>query len=358
MAKKTSFFTGLETMEHEQVMLCQDKATGLKAIIAIHNTVLGPALGGTRFWNYDNDEAALFDVLRLSRGMTMKAAAAGLNLGGGKAVIIGDPKKLKNEALMRRFGMFVENLSGKYITAEDVGVNERDMEHVHLSTKHVTGLPLNMGGSGDPSPVTAYGVYLGMKAAAKKVYGSDSLNKKKVIVQGVGQVGMFLVELLKKEDAEVFIYDISQERVNMVASKFGGTPITEAEILTMDADIYAPCALGAGLNPTTIPQLKFKIIAGGANNQLLDEKRDGKAIKDKGILYGPDFLINAGGLINVAAELEGYNRERSYAKAETIYDNALFVYNEAEAKNITTHESAVNLAMSRVNAVANLKKFI
>jgi len=360
MAKKVKspLFDEIQTLDHEQVMLCHDKSTGLKAIIGIHNTVLGPALGGTRFWAYNNDQEAMTDVLRLSRGMTFKAAAAGLHLGGGKAVIIGDPKKIKNEALLRRFGMFVENLAGKYITAEDVGVNEHDMEAIRQSTSYVTGLPFELGGSGDPSPVTAYGVYLAMKAAAKVKYGSEDLSKKKIVVQGVGKVGSYLVQHLRKEGATVYVYDIIEENIKYCVSEFGAKAIKFEEILTISADIYAPCALGAGLNPDTIPQLKFSIVCGGANNQLLDEVRDGRAILAKDILYGPDFLVNAGGLINVSTELEGYNKERAYQKAETIYKNAMHVYQRSGTEKITTHQAALELAMSRIHAISNIKKFI
>src|ERR1700752_1001437 len=256
---------------HEQILFCNDNATGLKAIIAIHNTVLGPSLGGTRFWNYNNEMEALTDVLRLSRGMTYKSSVAGLNLGGGKAVIIGDPKKIKNEALLRRFGKFINTLGGKYITAEDVGVNTRDMEIIHNETEFVAGLPVSMGGGGDPSPVTAYGVYMSMKASAKEVFGNDSLAGKKVLVQGLGNVGMHLVEHLAKEKAILSVYDISEERVKIAVEKHGAKAVSPDKMFDLDIDIYAPCALGATVNDNTLAKLICIMICGAANNQLSDE---------------------------------------------------------------------------------------
>ena len=351
-------FGQLTELGHEQVLFCSDNELGLKAIIGIHNTSLGPALGGTRMWTYASDLDALNDVLRLSRGMSYKAAISGLNLGGGKAVIIGDPRsKLKSEAFMRRFGMFVENLNGKYITAEDVGTNTRDMEWIKMSTDHVTGIPESMGGSGDPSPVTAYGTYLGMKASVKKLTGSDSLAGKRVVVQGTGNVGYYLCELLQKDGAEIFVYDIFQDKLKAV-EKFGVKVISESEVYSFDADIFAPCALGAILNETTIPQLRYSIIAGGANNQLKNEVQDGQALKEKGILWAPDFLINAGGLINVYTELEGYDRPRAMARAEGIYDTTLRCYAYAEEHDITTSKASIALAEQRINAMARLSHFI
>ena len=352
----TSLFGQVSTMGHEQVVFCHDEPTGLKAIIGIHNTVLGPALGGTRMWNYATESEALTDVLRLSRGMTYKAAISGLNLGGGKAVIIGDASKMKTEAFLRRFGRFVESLGGRYITAEDVNMKTRDMEYISMETTHVTGLPETMGGGGDPSPVTAYGTYLGMKAAAHKVYGNDSLNKKKVAVQGVGQVGMYLVDHLTKEGAEVFITDISQDKLKMVADKSGATVVGQDEIYDLDMDIYAPCALGATLNDNSIARLKCQIVAGAANNQLANEEKHGYMLMDKGITYAPDFLINAGGLINVYAEyLGGYNRESAYQHADKIYDTCLNILNVSETEKIPAQEAAIKLAQERIDAMGKVK---
>ncbi len=354
--KDNLLFKEISNLGHEQVVFCHDEPTGLKAIIAIHNTVLGPALGGTRMWNYASDREALTDVLRLSRGMTFKAAISGLNLGGGKAVIIGDSKKIKTEAFLRRFGRFVESLGGRYITAEDVNMKTRDMEFISMETNHVTGLPESQGGGGDPSPVTAYGTYLGMKAAAKKVWGSDSLVGKKVAVQGVGQVGGYLVELLKKENAEVFITDISEERLQQIGRDFGAKVVGQDEIYDQAVDIYAPCALGATLNDKTIPRLKCRVVAGAANNQLKDEVVHGKLLLEKGIVYAPDFLINAGGLINVYAEYLGsYKKEIAYQQAEKIYDTCLDILNKSEAEGISSQEAAIKLCLQRINDIGKVK---
>ena len=351
-----SVFDKTAELGHEQVVFCQDEATGLKAIIGVHNTVLGPALGGTRMWNYASDEEALTDVLRLSRGMTYKAAISGLNLGGGKAVLIGDPTKLKNEAYMRRFGRFVDSLGGRYITAEDVNMNTRDMEYVHMETDHVTGIPESMGGSGDPSPVTAYGVYMGMKATAKHVYGSEDLSGKTVAVQGVGHVGMYLVDHLVKEGAKVFISDIDESKLTSVSQKTGAQVVGMDEIYDLDMDIYAPCALGATLNDDTIPRLKASIITGGANNQLKEETKHGYMLIDRGIAYAPDFLVNAGGLINVGAEYYGpYNREKAHLDAEKIYDTTLNILKMAADESITSQEAAIKIAEARIAAMGKLK---
>lgn len=350
-----SVFSEISKYGHEQIVYCYDHATGLKAIVGIHNTVLGPALGGTRMWNYQSDAEALNDVLRLSRGMTFKNAIAGLNHGGGKAVIIGDAKKQKNEFLLRRFGKFIQSLSGKYITAEDVGMSTRDMEYIAMETKFVSGMPDSMGGSGDPSPVTAYGTYMGMKAAAKRAYGSDSLAGKKVSVQGIGHVGGYLVDLLAKENAQIFITDIYEDRLKEVAQKHNVTIVGLDEIYDLDVDIYAPCALGATVNDSTLGRLKCQIIAGAANNQLKDEQIHGDACREKGIIYAPDFLINSGGVINVAMELTGYNRERAYAQAEKIYDSTLEILDRAKAENINTQEAAMRVAKQRIDAIGKIK---
>lgn len=340
----------MNEMGHEQVVFCQDQETELKAIIAIHSTALGPALGGTRMWNYKNELEALNDVLRLSRGMTFKASISGLNLGGGKAVIFGDSKTQKTDALMKRFGQFVETLGGKYITAEDVGMTTRDMEIVRKETKHVTGIPMSMGGSGDPSPVTAYGVYMGMKAAAKYKWGTDSLKGKKVAVQGIGNVGTNLVKHLTEEGALVTINDISKERMDIVAKQYNASIVEGDAIYDVDMDIYAPCALGSSINDTTLKRLKCSVISGAANNQLADEVKHGKMVMEKGIIYAPDFLINAGGLINVYSELNGYNREESIKKTEEIYHTTLEILKKSELEEITPHKAAKQIAQSRVRA--------
>ena len=351
-----SVFGQITEMGHEQVVFCNDQSTGLKAIIGIHNTVLGPALGGTRMWNYASDTEALTDALRLSRGMPYKAAITGLNLGGGKAVIIGDASKQKTEAFLRRFGKFINSLGGKYWTAEDVNMKTSDMQYIGMETKYVTGLPETMGGGGDPSPVTAYGTYLGIKASVKKVYGTEDLKGKTVGVQGVGQVGMYLVEHLVKEGAKVYITDISQEKLKKVASASGATVVGMDDIYDLDMDIYAPCALGATLNSATIPRLKCQIVAGAANNQLAEEKKHGYMLMDRNITYAPDFLINAGGLINVYEEYRGdYSRKRTYTTAEKIYETCLQILNLAEDEGISSQEAAIQMAENRIAAIGKIK---
>jgi leucine dehydrogenase len=333
---------------HEQIVFCQDKDTGLKAIIGIHNTVLGPALGGTRMWNYANEWEALNDVLRLSRGMTYKSAISGLNLGGGKAVIIGDAKKDKTPEMMLRFGQFIDSLSGKYITAEDVGTTTADMDLIRTVTPHVTGISESKGGSGNPSPVTAYGVYMGMKAAAKYKFGSDKLDGKKVLVQGIGHVGETLVDYLVKEGAQVFITDINESRVSEVAAKYGVAPYTGGDIYSADVDIYAPCALGATINDDTIDRINAKVIAGAANNQLAVENVHGRILQQRGILYAPDFLINAGGIINVYGEIVKYEPGEALRRTENIYNTALEIFGLAEAKGLTTQQAAMAIAEQRI----------
>lgn len=354
--KKTNqdIFSQISLYNHEQIVFCNDNHVGLKTIIGIHNTVLGPALGGTRMWNYATEQEALTDVLRLSRGMTYKSAVAGINLGGGKAVIIGDPKKIKTEALLRSFGKFIDNLGGKYITAEDVSMNSKDMEIIHMETDYVTGLPENMGGSGDPSPVTAMGVWMGMKASAKEVYGNDSLDGKKVIVQGLGNVGRHLIDYLAKENAQLFVFDIDHEKIKELSKKHKVKVLSKEELYSVDADIYAPCALGATVNTQTLEQLKVKIICGSANNQLENEEIHGKMVEEKGILYAPDFVINAGGIINVYYELEGYNRDRALFHTERIYDTTTKIFEISKKEKLPTYLAANRLAEERINAIAKL----
>lgn len=347
-------FNSLRKYSHEQIVFCNDNETGLKAIIAIHNTTLGPGLGGTRMYNYMNEEDAIIDVMRLSRGMTYKAAISGLNLGGAKAVIIGDHTKHKSEALFRKFGQFVENLNGKYITAEDVGTTTRDMEYINMETDYVVGLPEVRGGGGDPSPVTAYGTFLGMKAAAKEVYGSENLSSKKILIQGVGKVGMHLAELLSKENAKLLVSDVNEEMLNKAVKDYGAEVVPNGEVYNTNMDIYAPCALGATLNDETVPSLNCAIIAGAANNQLKDEDVHGKMLADRGILYAPDFLINAGGLINVYTEWNGYNRDVALATTEQIYDQARELFKKAKEEQITTNESAIKLAEERIEKIGRI----
>ncbi len=338
---------------HEQVVFCNDKDTGLKAIIGIHNTTLGPALGGTRMWQYNNEWEALNDVLRLSRGMTYKAAITGLNLGGGKAVIIGDAKTQKTPELMLRFGEFVHSLGGKYITAEDVGMVTEDMDLVRTVTPYVTGISQEKGGAGNPSPITAYGVFMGMKAAAKFAYGDDILEDKTVYVQGIGNVGEALVEHLTNEGANVFITDINQGRLEEIRDKYSVKIYEGSNLYAEEMDIYAPCALGATINDETLPQLKAKVIAGAANNQLADELKHGKLLQDKGIVYAPDFLINAGGIINVYAELENYDRKEIMRKTENIFNTTIEILEHAKENHITTYQAAYNIAQARIDKRKN-----
>lgn len=334
---------------HEQVVFCNDKDTGLKAIIGIHNTVLGPALGGTRMWNYSNEWEALNDVLRLSRGMSFKSSISGLNLGGGKAVIIGDAKTQKTPELMLKFGEFVNSLSGKYITAEDVGMETKDMDTVREVTQYVTGISEEKGGSGNPSPITAYGVFMGLKAATKYRFGSDNLEGKKVLVQGIGHVGEVLVQHLTESGAIVTIADINEDRLQQVGSKYGAKIYTGADLYSAELDIYAPCALGATINDDTIHKIQAKVIAGAANNQLANEVVHGTILKDKGILYAPDFLINAGGVINVYSELANLTRAQVMEKTENIYNTSLEIFKFAETNNITTHQAAMSIAQKRID---------
>ena len=341
--------------DHEQVVFCHDKTVGLKAIIAIHNTALGPALGGTRMWNYKTEDDALTDVLRLAKGMTYKASAAGLNLGGGKAVIIGNPKTDKTEGLFRAFGQFVNSLNGRYITAEDVGTNVQDMEHIFMESAWVTGIPKGFGGSGDPSPYTAHGVLMGIKAAAKEKLGTDSLKGLRVAVQGLGNVGSNLVKYLIEEGANVVVADIDQSRVKMMHDQFGCEVSNPDDILTVDCEIFAPCAMGAVINDQSIGKLKAKIIAGGANN-VLAEPRHGDQLRELGILYTPDYVINAGGLMNVFVELEGYSPDRAFDKTRKVYDNCMKVFEIAKRDNISTHIAADRLAEERMQTIGHLKQ--
>jgi len=348
LKKAAPVFGQLSFDDHEQVVFCNDKDTGLKAIIGIHNTVLGPALGGTRMWNYNSEWDAVNDVLRLSRGMTFKSAVTGLNLGGGKAVIIGDAKTQKTPELMRRFGEFVHSLSGKYITAEDVGMETADMDTVREVTPYVTGISEDKGGAGNPSPITAYGVYMGMKAAAKFKYGSDNLQGRSVLVQGIGHVGESLVDHLTKEGAKVLISDINEERLQQVSKQYNAQIFEDTDVYGANVDIYAPCALGATINDNTIDRFKAAIIAGAANNQLADDTKHGIILREKGIVYAPDFLINAGGIINVYAELEGYGKKEIMEKTENIYHTTLEILHSADANDISTHEAALKVAQQRI----------
>lgn len=343
-------FTYMENYDYEQLVFCQDKNSGLKAVIAIHDTTLGPALGGTRMWTYATEEAAIEDALRLARGMTYKNAAAGLDLGGGKTVIIGDPRKDKNPEMFRAFGRYVQGLNGRYITAEDVGTTEQDMDLIHLETDFVTGISRADGTSGNPSPVTAYGVYRGMKAAAMAAFGTDSLEGKTVAVQGVGNVAYALCEFLHEEGAKLIVADINKEAVKRAVDAFGATAVDPNDIYDVECDVYAPCALGATVNDETLERLKAKVIAGSANNQLKTTKH-GDILHERGIVYAPDYVINSGGVINVADELNGYNQERAMKKVETIYDSLAKVFEISRRDNIPTYVAADRMAEERIESV-------
>ncbi|NVK23189.1 MAG: Glu/Leu/Phe/Val dehydrogenase [Kangiellaceae bacterium] len=331
--------------DHEQIVFCRDVDSGLKAIICVHNTNLGPAVGGCRMWDYNSDEGALIDALRLSRGMTYKNAMAGLKMGGGKSVIIGNSKTMKSEELFRAFGRFVEKLSGKYITAEDVGINPQDMAIVNKETNHVLGLE---GKSGDPSPVTAYGVYKGMKAAVKHKLGRDDLDGLKISVQGLGHVGYYLCKHLNDEGAKLIVTDINKDNVDRVVGDFGATAVDVNDIYEQDVDVYAPCALGATINDNTIPRIKASVIAGAANNQLAED-RHGDILMQKGVLYAPDYVINAGGIINVSFE-ENYNLEAALSKVDEIYGTLTEVFEASDSQKRPTNIIADELARQRVAA--------
>lgn len=343
-----AMFKAMEQDGYEQVIFCYEKSSNLKAIIAIHDTTLGPALGGTRMWNYTTEEEALEDVLRLAKGMTYKNAAAGLNIGGGKAVIIGDPSKDKSESMFRAFGRYVESLNGRYITAEDVGTTEQDMDYIHMETNYVCGT--SSGGVGDPSPVTALGIYKGMKAAALAAFNSDSLHGKRIAVQGVGHVAYALCNYLHEEGAQLIVTDINEAQVERAVKDFGAEAVAPEAIYDVDCDIYAPCALGGTINDDTIKRLKAKVIAGSANNQLA-EARHGEILHEKNIIYAPDYVINSGGVINVADELEGYDEKRVLNKVENIYHVLTAVFEKSKNENIPTYKAADKIAEERIQAM-------
>lgn len=344
-------FTYMEEQDYEQLVLCYDKTSGLKAVIAIHDTTLGPALGGARMWTYASEDAAIEDALRLAKGMTYKNAAAGLNLGGGKTVIIGDPKTDKNDELFRALGRYIEGLNGRYITAEDVGTTEFDMDLIHLETDYVTGISSGAGSSGNPSPVTALGIYKGMKAAAMEAFGDDSLAGKTIAVQGVGNVAYTLCEYLHEEGAKLIVTDINTQAIERAVEAFGATAVEPDEIYSQEADIFAPCALGAVINDETIPQLRVKVVAGSANNQLKNPQH-GDRLHELGIVYAPDYVINSGGVINVADELIGYNKERALKRVEGIYDTILKIFAISKRDGIPSYLAADRLAEERIARVS------
>lgn len=347
-------FETISTSGHEEVVFCHNKDAGLKAIIAIHNTVLGPALGGTRMWNYANEAEALNDVLRLSRGMTYKAAVSGLNLGGGKAVIWGDPNTDKSEALFRAFGRFVNSLGGRYITAEDVGIDVNDMEYVFRETEYVTGVHQVHGGSGDPSPFTAYGTLQGLMAALNVKFGNEDVGKYSYAVQGVGHVGMEFVKLLRERGAKVFVTDINQAAVQRAVDEFGCEAVSLDDIYDVDAEVYSPTALGGTVNEKTIDRIKAKVICGAANNQLATDEI-GDELERRGVLYAPDYAVNAGGLMNVSLEIDGYNRERAMRMMRTIYYNLMRIFEISKRDGLPTYKAADRMAEERINTIGKLK---
>ncbi len=341
-----NIFNKMEEYDYEQLVFCQDKSTGLKAIIAIHDTTLGPALGGTRICEYDTDEEAIVDALRLAKGMTYKNAALGLNLGGGKAVIIGDPKKIKSEALFRAFGKFIEGLNGRYITGEDMNMTQQDAAYINCETDYIVGLET---GSGNPSPVTAYGVFKGMQAAVNEVYGSDDLKGKIVAIQGLGAVGRALARLLYEAGAKLYVTTRDKAKIEKAVIEFGATAVGLDEIYSVECDVFSPCARGAVLNDLTIDKLRCKIIAGAANNQLA-ESRHGDILESKGILYVPDYIINSGGVINIIDDISRreYNRENAMKNTEKIYDACKKVFEIARRDKIPTYKAADKMAEERI----------
>jgi leucine dehydrogenase len=349
-----SVFEHITGEGYEQIVFCSDDHSGLRAIIAIHSTALGPALGGTRFYPYPNEDEALWDVLRLSKGMTYKAAAAGLDLGGGKAVIIGDPRRDKSEELLRAYGRFVETLGGRYITAEDVGTALDDMDVVRRESRWVTGCSHTYGGSGDPSPVTAYGVLQGIKACLLEAFGDTNLQGRTVTLQGVGKVGYALCGYLVQEGAQVTIADVDVDNLARAVSDFGVETTHIDRIHAAEADIFCPCALGGAINDDTISELNCSIIAGSANNQLARDEH-GDKLRDLGILYAPDFVINAGGLMNVEDELRGYDQERAMKRVEGIYKQLQRIFTMARERNISTARAAMEYAEDRIRKISRIR---
>ena len=335
--------------DHEQIVYCSDKDLGLKAIIGIHDTTLGPSIGGTRMWNYSTEQDGLKDVLRLSKAMSLKSSLAGLNAGGGKAVIIGD-LKLKNQNFIKKYASFINDINGKYWTAQDVNISSQDMIWMKDITPFVVGMPEDKGGLGDSSHPTAYGVYLGMKAASKFVYGNDSLEGKKIALQGIGKVGAKLIEYLAKENATIYVSDINKEILKNITDKYKVRSFKNSELYSMDLDIFSPCALGGILNSESIKKLKCKIVAGAANNQLEDDKTHDIELKEKNIIYVPDFLINAGGVISVYHEqIQDLSKEKVFAMTENIYSKVEDVLKLSSKNNISTNVSAMKIALDRIN---------
>lgn len=349
-------FDAIGDRGHEEVVHGFDPESGLQTIIAIHSTALGPALGGTRFYPYGSESEALEDVLRLSNGMTLKAAAAGLDLGGGKAVIIGDHRKDKSERLWRAYGRVVDSLQGRYITAEDVGTDALDMELIRRETPWVVGVPVEEGGSGDPSPATARGLMAAMRAVGRFMWGDEDLSGKHVAVLGVGKVGSDLVRRLVDSGCELTIADVYPPAIDAIKDEFDVAVVGPEEIYDVECDIFSPCSLGGVFTDETIPRLRTKAIVGSANNQLATDE-DAALLDGRDILYAPDFVVNAGGLINVNEELRGYTKEKAAAHIDRIYDNTLRVLEASRERGTTPNVTAVDLAMERVHDIGNLRLF-
>lgn len=354
--QNSSIFNLMSSSEHQNLFFCNDPSVGLKAIVAIHDTTLGPAIGGVRMLPYDSEQEAIEDALRLSKAITYKASLAGLNLGGGCAVIIGNNRNDKTEVLMRRLGKFIEGMNGNFIASIDVGTTQRDLEFIRAETEYVAGLPESMNGGGDTTVFAARGVFYGIKAAIKELYGDDSLAGRKVAVQGVGSVGEQLVSMLRNENARVYVSDMTEERKMKVALKYKAEPIQYSTSYELDVDVYAPCALGGTVNPDTVPKMRCKIIAGSANNQIKDEDTTIKLLQEHNILYTPDFLINSGALISCYSELEGYGNERTESLIRNIYSATRHVLQKSREENITTYDAAKQLAEKRIVDISKLRK--
>lgn len=354
--QNTSLFDLMRPSGHQNLFFCNDTEVGLKAVVAIHNTTLGPAIGGVRMLPYDSELEAIEDALRLSKAITYKSSLAGLNLGGGCAIIIGNNRTDKSEVLMRRFGKFIEGLNGNFIASIDVGTSQQDLEYIHAETNYVAGLPTSLNGGGDTTVFAAKGVFYGIKAAIKELYGDDSLAGRKVAVQGVGSVGEQLVSMLRAENARVYVSDMTEERKMKIAAKYKAEPIQYSTSYELDVDVYAPCALGGTVNPETIPKMRCKIIAGSANNQLKDEHATIQALKDHDILYTPDFLINSGALISCYSELEGYGTDRTESLIRNIYSATRHVIQKSKEDGITTFEAAQRLAEKRITDMCKLRR--
>ena len=340
---------------HEQVVFGHDAVSGLRCIIAIHSTVLGPALGGTRFYPYESEDEALVDVLRLSTGMTYKAAAAGLDLGGGKAVIIGDPGNGKSERLFRAYGRVVNSLGGSYITAEDVGTTTEDMEYIRRETRWALGTPVAEGGSGDPSPATARGLLAGLRAVSEFLWGTVELAGRRLAVQGVGKVGFAFVRLLVEQRCEVVVTDAREEAVEKAVTELGVKSVAPSDIFSVDCDVFSPCALGGILDSETIPRLSCEAVVGSANNQLAT-REDAERLAGRGILYAPDFVVNAGGLINVYDELRGYSRTRAMHRIDGLFNATTRILETARAEGVEPVAAAERLAERRIEEVGSLAR--